>query len=105
MTSRANKKRAYRERAVVGLPRATAPQRPVRAREGWMRRATSILGAASTLGDRRQRHLDLALSAGVVLLVAAPMLFTKSGFAVDFTNHLWLTWVAGKALAQAGHPS
>jgi hypothetical protein len=40
-----------------------------------------------------------------VLLIAAPLLFTDSGFSLDFTNHLWLAWVAGKALVQAGHPS
>lgn len=40
-----------------------------------------------------------------MLAVTAPLLFTRSGFAVDFTNHLWLVWVAGKALAQAGHPT
>ncbi len=40
-----------------------------------------------------------------MLLVAAPLLFTDSGFGIDFTNHLWLSWVAGNGLAQAGHPS
>jgi hypothetical protein len=48
---------------------------------------------------------DLLLTAAAVLVVAAPLLFTRSGFAADFTNHLWLTWVEGEALAQAGHPS
>ncbi len=33
------------------------------------------------------------------------MLFTDSGFSLDFTNHLWLTWAAGDELAQVGHPS
>jgi hypothetical protein len=41
----------------------------------------------------------------VVVVVAAPLLFTNSGFAGDFTNHLWAAWVAGRALVQAGHPS
>ncbi len=40
-----------------------------------------------------------------MLIVAAPMLFTNSGFALDFTNHLWLTWVQGKAFTQLGHPT
>lgn len=40
-----------------------------------------------------------------MVVIAAPMLFTNSGFAVDFTNHLWLTWAAGNALVQSGHPS
>jgi hypothetical protein len=48
--------------------------------------------------------LDAILASVVVLLVAGPMLFTKSGFAVDFTNHLWLTWVAGSELARAARP-
>lgn len=52
-----------------------------------------------------QRHLDLLIAAGAVLLVAAPLLFTSSGFALDFTNHLWLSWAEGIGLAQAGHPS
>lgn len=54
---------------------------------------------------RRRKQLELLAGAGVVVLVAAPMLFTSSGFAVDFTNHLWLTWAAGHALVQSGHPS
>jgi len=49
--------------------------------------------------------LDVLLASAVILAVASPMLFTHSGFQVDFTNHLWLVWVAGKALVQAGHPT
>jgi hypothetical protein len=44
-------------------------------------------------------------AAAAVLLVAAPLLFTDSGFGLDFTNHLWLSWAEGTGLAQAGHPS
>jgi hypothetical protein len=54
--------------------------------------------------DWRQR-IDLLIGAGVVLLVAAPLLFTESGFGIDFTNHLWLSWAEGTGLAQAGHPT
>ncbi len=50
-------------------------------------------------------RLDLLLTAAAVLAVSGPLLFTHSGFAVDFTNFLWLAWVAGKELVQAGHPS
>jgi len=50
------------------------------------------------------RRADVAIAASAVLLVAAPLLFTRSGFALDFTNHLWLSWVQGNGLAQAGHP-
>jgi hypothetical protein len=48
---------------------------------------------------------DLLAATIAALVVAAPMIFTKSGFALDFTNHLWLTWVAGRALVESGHPS
>jgi hypothetical protein len=47
---------------------------------------------------------DCLATAAVTVLVAAPMLFTSSGFALDFTNHLWLSWLAGKGLVAAGHP-
>lgn len=40
-----------------------------------------------------------------VLAVTAPLLFTKSGFAPDFTNALWLVSVAGRGLVEAGHPN
>jgi hypothetical protein len=48
---------------------------------------------------------DALVATVAVLVVAAPMLFTDSGFAVDFTNHLWLSWVAGKELVRSGFPS
>ncbi len=53
----------------------------------------------------RRRQYGLPVATLVVVLIAAPMLFTSSGFAVDFTNHLWLIWAAGHALVQSGHPS
>ena len=39
-----------------------------------------------------------------MLIVSGPLLLTRSGFAYDFTNSLWMVWVAGKMLLQAGHP-
>jgi len=50
-------------------------------------------------------RVDVLVAAAVALLVAAPLLFTSSGFGIDFTNHLWLNWVEGTGLAQAGHPT
>jgi hypothetical protein len=74
--------------------------------------AASIIAHSGNAPGHRARltrwafgRVGVLLAAAVVTLVASPMLFTKSGFAVDFTNQLWLAWVAGKALAQAGHPS
>jgi hypothetical protein len=51
------------------------------------------------------RSLDLLAASVAVLVFSAPLLFTDSGFSVDFTNHLWITWVGGKALFQMGHPT
>jgi hypothetical protein len=54
---------------------------------------------------RRSAWADVALAAAAVLAVTAPLLFTASGFATDFTNHLWLVSAAGRGLVEAGHPS
>lgn len=40
-----------------------------------------------------------------MLAVTAPLLFTRSGFALDFTNSLWLVSIAGRSLVEAGHPN
>jgi hypothetical protein len=48
---------------------------------------------------------DVLASICVSVLIAGPMLFTSSGFAVDFTNHLWLSWAAGRNLVENGYPS
>jgi hypothetical protein len=52
----------------------------------------------------RITRLDALLAVAAVLVVSGPMLLTRSGFGEDFTNSLWMVWVAGKALALAGHP-
>lgn len=49
--------------------------------------------------------VDALLTLAAVLLVSGPLLFTKSGFERDFTNSLWMAWVAGKMLVEVGHPS
>jgi hypothetical protein len=59
---------------------------------------------AATSGVRSS-WVDLLIAVAAVLLVAAPMLFTRSGFGLDFTNHLWLNWVEGTGLSRAAHPS
>jgi hypothetical protein len=76
-------------------------------RKAWRR-----AGRGETAGEEQSAGagraglaIDVAVVACVALAVAGPMLFTNSGFAIDFTNHLWLTWEAGKALAASGHPS
>jgi hypothetical protein len=48
---------------------------------------------------------DVLATALVVLIVTAPILFTSSGFSLDFTNHLWISWAAGHALLASGRPS
>jgi hypothetical protein len=74
----------------------TAARDPSRSEEPPEERRAE--GRAST------RRADLLVSTVIVLALAGPLLFTSSGFAPDFTNHLWLTWVAGRELAQLGHP-
>ena len=47
------------------------------------------------------------MAAGVVavLVIGGPAVFTHNGFAVDFTNHLWLVWVQEAAIAQHATPT
>jgi len=51
------------------------------------------------------RGFDVFMVIAAVLVVTAPVLFTSSGFAVDFTNDLWVGWVAGREFIQGWHPS
>lgn len=51
------------------------------------------------------RRSDILLTIAAVLVVTSPLLLSNSGFGTDFTNHLWLSWVAGNTLVQSGHPS
>jgi hypothetical protein len=53
----------------------------------------------------RASLLDVLATVLVVVIVTAPTLFTSSGFSLDFTNHLWISWAAGRALVESGHPS
>lgn len=48
---------------------------------------------------------DVLMVVAAVLVVTAPVLFTNSGFAVDFTDDLWVGWVAGREFIQGWHPS
>ena len=41
----------------------------------------------------------------VVLLLAAPALFTSSGFVDDWVNHMWLTWLQSRQIRSSGFPS
>jgi len=51
------------------------------------------------------RLTDLLVAAVVVLTVGAPMFFTHDGFSQDFTNALWLIWVAGHHFGHSLWPS
>jgi hypothetical protein len=70
-------------------------------------KSPSLPAATGLRMTKRARAVgvDVLLAGAVLVVVAAPMLFTDSGFGLDFTNHLWLAWAAGKALVAAGHPS
>jgi hypothetical protein len=47
----------------------------------------------------RWRLGDIGAITVAVLVVGSPALFTKNGFAYDFTNHLWLVWVQEHAIS------
>ena len=53
----------------------------------------------------RDLWIDCLITVVVVCLVASPMLLTKSGFAVDFTNHLWLVWYQERFIEAHLHPT
>jgi hypothetical protein len=49
--------------------------------------------------------VDVAAGAIAILVIGGPVLFTNDGFAVDFTNHLWLVWVQEAAIAHHATPT
>jgi hypothetical protein len=49
--------------------------------------------------------LDAMIALAVVLLLAAPALFTRDGFIDDWVNHLWLTWLQSRQINATGLPS
>jgi len=49
--------------------------------------------------------VDLLLGAVAVLVVGGPMFFTRGGYSEDFTNTLWLIWVAGHHFGHSLWPS
>jgi hypothetical protein len=101
MASRSKKKQVQRAGATPAGGTLTLPH--TRGLADGRPRASGFAKSAAL--SRWNRKWDLLAGALAVIVVAAPMLFTDSGFAVDFTNHLWLTWAAGSALVQSGHPS
>ncbi|HXB63538.1 MAG TPA: hypothetical protein VNV42_01560 [Solirubrobacteraceae bacterium] len=105
MSSRTKKKQRRGATPVAQAASLPVEERLSRARATRTGAAPIAHVRARSLLVRRRKQLELLAGGAVVVLVTAPMLFTSSGFAVDFTNHLWLTWAAGHALVQAGHPS
>jgi len=54
---------------------------------------------------RGGRLTDLLVGAAAVLIVGGPMFFTRGGYSQDFTNSLWLIWVAGHHFGHSLWPS
>ncbi len=54
---------------------------------------------------RKPVVLDVAIATLVILLVASPLLFTRDGFAPDFTNELWLSAYQQHAISAHLHPT
>ena len=53
----------------------------------------------------RPRLFGALLGGMVVVLLAAPALFTRSGFIDDWVNHMWLTWMQSRQIRATGLPS
>jgi hypothetical protein len=53
----------------------------------------------------RTSWLDALAVAAAALVVGMPALLTYDGFMYDYTNHLWLVWVQGHAIASGGVPT
>jgi hypothetical protein len=88
----------------------TGDPRPARTLTGTPDLARPVAGLAASRSPSRvahrirERSSDLLLTTVALLVVTGPLLFTRNGFASDFTNHLWLTWVAARGLARTWHP-
>jgi putative flippase GtrA len=54
---------------------------------------------------RKPVVLDVAIATLVILLVASPLLFTRDGFASDFTNYLWLSSYQQHAISAHLYPT
>ena len=75
-----------------------------RSRAAWSQRVSHAV-LRHTRTTRGARVTDLLVAATVVLTVGAPMFFTHDGFSQDFTNALWLIWVAGHHFGHSLWPS
>jgi hypothetical protein len=63
----------------------------------------AILEHART--PRGRRIVGLLVAATAILTVGGPMFFTRGGYSEDFTNTLWLIWVAGHHFGHSLWPS
>lgn len=61
--------------------------------------------AASAAATGALSRTDWAVTALVVLIVGAPAIFTRNGYALDFMNHLWLVSVQEHAIAHGLVPT
>jgi hypothetical protein len=55
-------------------------------------------------GGRSTKLIDVLVATAAIALVAAPLV-GRFNAPLDFVNHLWVVWAAGKSLVQAGPPS
>jgi hypothetical protein len=74
-------------------------------REEPASRSQKDLRAAVRFGEAHSGLTDLLIAAAFIVLLGAPVLFTQDGFSQDFTNSLWLIWVAGHHLGHSLWPS
>jgi hypothetical protein len=62
-------------------------------------------GGLRTLAGTPRWLCDVLVGSGVILALAAPAIFTRSGFVDDWVNHLWLTWLQSREISATGVPS
>lgn len=67
--------------------------------------ADPAFGTAGALPRRWSRHLDWVIGLAVIGLFSWPLLFSDSGFSLDFTNTLWIGWVQSQAIAATHVPT
>jgi hypothetical protein len=68
-------------------------------------RVSSVLPSGARRGPSTPVLIDLAIATLAVLLIASPLLFTRDGFAPDFTNDLWLVGYQQHVIAAHLHPT
>ncbi len=97
------RKRPTGDRARAGSGRTGSLRRP-RTAPGRDRTSRDLLGHIPAR-LRSPTAIDAAIATLAILLIASPLLFTRNGFAPDFTNDIWLSNYQQHAITAHLHPT